>query len=192
MPASASTWPPTGTTITDGMLPPPLPSTLPLPASASTWPPTGTTTTDGMPPPMPASASTWPPTGTTATYGTPPSPAWPPSSGPNSFLASQLIQWQLNTHAIGQAITAPQCSLIAAAGAADAPAVAPQKNPAREMPPWIAERKNNLQQTEQPVESMTGIDALLCFPDNMHGKKLRQWWKKAIGEFMKQELPIPQ
>ena len=89
---------------------------------------------------------------------------------------------------IGDAITASQFPLIAAAGAADAPAVAPQNNPAEGMHPWIQQRQHTLSQQKQDVRSLTGIDALLCAPLGMHGRDERHWWAKAIEQFVNQDL----
>ena len=91
---------------------------------------------------------------------------------------------------IGDAITASQFPLIAAAGAADAPAVAPQNNPAEDstMHPWIKQRKRTLSEKQPDVKSLTGIDALLCAPLGMHGRELRHWWAKTIEQFVNQDL----
>ena len=86
------------------------------------------------------------------------------------------------------AISASQFPPIAAGGAADAPAVAPQNNPAEGMHPLIQQRQHTLSQQNHDVGSLKGIDALLCAPLGMTGRELRQWWAKTITEFVKQDL----
>ena len=90
----------------------------------------------------------------------------------------------------GDAITASQFPPIAAAGAADAPAVAPQNNPAEDstMHPWILKRKRALSEEQPDVQSLTGIEALLCPPKGMTGKEYRRWYRLAIEQFIKQDL----
>ena len=89
---------------------------------------------------------------------------------------------------IGDAITASQFPLIAAAGAADAPAVAPQNNPAEGMHPLIQQRQHTLSQQNHDVGSLKGIDGLLCVPLDLHGRKKRHWMAEKMKQFVEQDL----